>query len=95
VQEPRVKLAWTFAGPAATSSASSKTSEKSISSCAFGTISVMALILWLRPVQYKSVHTNFIREVHGKVASENYLLTLFAASIITANTSFGLESIAT
>jgi hypothetical protein len=55
----------------------------------------MALILWLRPVQYKSVHTNFIREVHGKVASENYLLTLFAASIITANTSFGLESIAT
>src|SRR5262245_22269464 len=28
-------------------------------------------------------------------AGENHLLTLFAASIITANTSFGLESIAT
>jgi hypothetical protein len=28
-------------------------------------------------------------------APQNYLLTLFAASIITANTSFGLESIAT
>src|SRR5262249_3865368 len=49
VQDPRVKLARTFVVPAATSSASSKTSEKSISSCAFGAISVMALVLWLRP----------------------------------------------
>src|SRR5262245_40062144 len=96
VQEPRVKLAWTFAAPAATSSPSSETSKKSISSCAFSAMSDITFILFVfcRAPSILSAFTNYLRGSrqggHG-----NYLLTLFAASIITANTSFGLESIAT
>ena len=91
--------AWTFAAPAATSSTSSETgtSKKSISSCAFTALSDITFILFLfcRAPSIESALTQVILVVHGKVASENYLPTLFAASIITANTSFGLESIAT
>jgi len=90
--------AWTFAAPAATSSTSSETgtSKKSISSCVFTALSDITFILFLFcPPSIVSALTQVILVVHDKVASENYLLTLFAASIITANTSFGFESIAT
>ena len=94
VQEPRVKLAWTFAAPAATSSTSSETSKKSISSCAFSAMSDITFILFsfVPPLSIVSALTQLVRVARGKVAM-NYLLTLVAASNITSNTSFGLESI--
>src|SRR5262245_17956769 len=70
VQEPRVKLAWTFAASAASSSTSSETSKKSISSCAFSEMSDITFILFLfcrAPLDCIRAHP-IIRLFHGKVA---------------------------
>jgi hypothetical protein len=54
-----VKLAWTFAAPAATSSASSEAYKKRVSSCAFSTISVIRLILLFAPLPIRLAPAKF------------------------------------
>ena len=71
-----MKLAWSFAAPAVTSSISSETSKENISSCAFSARSVMTLILLLVVLVLLDPRSpDSIRVVHGKVIGTSALAT--------------------